>query len=123
MVDPLGRRLLRLGLSDPDASALVGRARADGSGWDVVNLDAAIRATEGDVSAGRIGRGAVAQSDVTRRFDCASRRACRGADVVPAALWSAQRAIPADAREAEVTFRGAVLLVVRGGRSPNGARP
>ena len=109
-LDPLRRRLQRLGVRD--AGALVAKAAA-GSGWHpLCALDACARATE-HLLGGKV----VSHGRAARTFDYLLQDATKGgaSELVPETLWTARPAAEPD-RDGQpmLLVRGAVVLQVAG---------
>ncbi|MEX1365480.1 MAG: ATP-binding cassette domain-containing protein, partial [Nannocystaceae bacterium] len=102
-LDPLRRRLHRLGLSSGSAGRLVDEARADASWRGLATLDAAARMTAQVLAAGGLRRGGRAE-----RFLCsllADSEREGASTVIPRSCWSVREDTPG-----QLIMRGAVVL-------------
>ena len=106
-------RLRSLGASGPEAGCLVQRAKAQGAWHAIAGLDAALRMVECLTSAGGLRRGAQAVQLLEHLSLHASQQLPDTCQAVPARYWSV---VPAAAHGeiSELSFRGAVLLRIRG---------
>lgn len=114
---PLRRRLVNLGLDEPDIGALLGTA-LEGPGWrSLAALDAATRMVDSIVRAGGLEPGGETGRVLERFFKRAWEGAPGEGRIIPPAYWSVQ-SLPPDPDEGEqLLLRGAVLVRVLGVRA------
>ncbi len=107
------QRLGSVGLSGDSAERLTSQARSDESwrGWAA--LDASLRLISSLTRAGGVHKGPDAEQLIGRL--------CASPALIPARYWSVQPADDAEDGSEQVIMRGAVLVRVRGKRSPHAA--
>jgi ATP-binding cassette subfamily B protein len=113
--DGLRARMVALGVTRPQAQALIEQASAE-PGWRGASaLDAAIRVLESDPSKAS----GDARAFLAATYDCAFAKKCAaGVEPVGDELWSALAAPKGPKGEPQVLVSGAVAIVISGKRAP-----
>lgn len=119
----LQRRWALLGLASPAVERHLARALDDPDWHPLALLDATTRMLEAMVHAGGCRRGHTARRLFVACYERALASGVNASSSVPAMYWTVQSAPPADADEPLLTFRGAVLLRVRGRHRLDTATP